>query len=67
MPVGSASVVNNVNTTLGDASGVVALGGIGGAGVADQEDNPIVVVNYLVTEAGDRLITESGDYLITET
>lgn len=64
MPIGSPGVTDYANTTSGEAGGVVALGGIGGAGVVDQGGNP--PPTYIATESNDRLDTESSDNLITE-
>lgn len=64
MPIGSSGVSDYANTSSGLSSGVVALYGIGGAGVVDRGE--ALVANYIATEAGDLLDTESGDNLITE-
>lgn len=67
MPVGSAGVSDYVNTTSGEASGVTALYGVGGAGVVESGGTPPVITNYILTEASDPIITESSNNLITET
>lgn len=66
MGVGTAGVADYVNTTSGEASGVSALYGLGGAGVVEQGITPPVTVTYIDTEAGDRLDAENGNNLITE-
>lgn len=61
MPVGSTGVVDYANTTSGEVSGVVALGGLGGDGVVEQGGTPSPT--YIITLSGDLLTTLSGDYL----
>jgi hypothetical protein len=65
MAVGSGGVVNRVNTTNGFAEGVVALGGIAGAGVVDLESGIIPAGSFIITQGGDFITTESGDFLVT--
>jgi hypothetical protein len=67
MPIGSSGVTDYANTTSGDASGVTALYGVGGAGVVESGGTPPVITNYILTENSDPIITESGNNLITET
>lgn len=64
MPVGSAGVVDYANTTSGEVSGVVALGGLGGVGVVEQGGTSSPT--YIITLSGDFLTTLSGDYLIID-
>ena len=68
MAVGTAGVVDYSNTTSGTASGVVATGGIGGAGIFVQGSViPPHIPNYIVAEDGSRLDAENADNLITQT
>lgn len=64
MPIGSAGVSGYANTTSGSASGLVALGGIGGSGVVEIGGG--ASVSYLATESSNRLDAENGNNLITE-
>lgn len=63
MAVGSAGVADYVNTTSGDASGVTALYGVAGAGVAEGIS---ATPSFILAENNDPLITESSNNLITE-
>jgi hypothetical protein len=64
--VGSNGVVDRVNTTSGEARGVIAYSGIAGAGVVSG-GGIIPPPDYITTEAGDRLDNEAGSSsIITE-
>jgi hypothetical protein len=54
--IGTAQVVNYVNTTTGEAQGVSALFGVGGAGV----------VNNFGGGGSGFLLTENLDFLLQE-
>jgi hypothetical protein len=60
MAIGSASVSNYANTTAGTASGVVADGGVAGAGVATYEGSVGPVAGAHAHWKYDTGITESG-------
>jgi hypothetical protein len=66
--VGTAQVINYVNTTSSEAQGVRALFGIGGAGiVAEHTANP-PVISHIITETTTQILfTETtSEQLITE-
>lgn len=65
MAIGYLGVADYVNTTSGEARGVIAWGYIGGAGVV-VKPSEFNVVGYICTEDGERLLTEDGNYIVTE-
>jgi hypothetical protein len=65
MAVGSGGVINRVNTTNGFADGVVAFGGVAGAGVVDLDNGIIPAGTFIITQGGDFLITQGDDFLVT--
>lgn len=68
MGVGSSGVTDYTNTSSGGSIGVVATGGIGGAGMsAGSGGPPPPSTGYITAQDGSRLQTENADNLITET
>jgi predicted ThiF/HesA family dinucleotide-utilizing enzyme len=66
--IGTAQVINYVNTTSAEAQGVRAFYGIGGAGVRVAHTANPPVISHIITETGtDIFLTETDDQLfITE-
>jgi hypothetical protein len=66
--VGTAQVINYVNTTSGEAQGVRALYGIGGAGVRVAHTANPPVISHIITETTTQIfLTETtNQQFITE-
>ena len=62
--VGTAGVSNVANTTSGVVSGLVADGGVSGAGVTNVFSSGIS--SFLLLETGDFVLYETGDKIILE-
>lgn len=62
--IGGIGVANYVNTSASIASGVTALGGIGGKSVSGFQRQPSGA-SYLVTQSGANITTQSGNRIIT--
>ena len=62
--IGSKGVSDYTNTTSASATGVVATGAIGGAGVIAEPVPP--TTKLLVTLNGLYIVTLSGAYIVTK-
>jgi hypothetical protein len=65
MAIGSAGVVDYVNTSSTQAVGIYALYGIGGIGVSANYTPPYAPSLYISTQAGDIIATQNNDLLVT--
>lgn len=64
MGVGASGVADYVNTTSSIAIGVVANGGVAGAGVVAEYSGSVLWDYFLVTESGNKILTEAQEYII---
>ena len=65
MAIGSAGVVDYVNTSSTQAIGVIALYGIGGIGVSANYIPPYAPNLYISTQDGDIIAAQNNDLLVT--
>lgn len=62
--IGGIGVANYANTSSSIASGVTALGGVGGKSISGFQKPPSTA-SYLVTQSGAYITTQSGNKIIT--
>jgi|APCry1669189034_1035192.scaffolds.fasta_scaffold427486_2 hypothetical protein len=65
MAIGSAGVVDRVNTSSGQAIQVIALYGIGGGTIFTSYAPPYETGLYIITQFGDIIATQNNDLLVT--